>query len=185
MKKKIAVGVLSAVMLLGGTAAVLGADAVDSTKLAEIKSLTQEMFGIQQKIVDKEVEAGLITQEQGDRAKEFIAERQQRSEEDLANGKIGGFGMGKGMKDRDGMNFNNGEPLTDEQIATWVENAQARLKTQEEAMRSAGKMTEEQIKTWVDAAQAQLKVQEEAMKAGAFIPGGMGMHGGRGMHSPK
>lgn len=174
MKKKLAVGVLSAVLLVGGATAVFGADAVDSAKLDEIKNLTKQMFGIQQQIVDKELEAGLITQEQADAAKNAIENRQQQSETDLANGKAPMFGKGKhgGMK-----LFDNGQPLTDEQIAAWVEQAQARITAQEEAMRSAGKLTEEQIKTWVDAAQAQLKVQEEAMKNGTFVPGGMGMFG--------
>ncbi|WP_348982834.1 hypothetical protein [Desulfosporosinus sp. Sb-LF] len=43
-------------------------------------------------------------------------------------------------------------------------------------------MTDEQIKTWSDAAQAQLKVQQEAMKAGTFVPGMGGMRGGHGGH---
>ncbi|AGA67925.1 Protein of unknown function (DUF2680) [Desulfitobacterium dichloroeliminans LMG P-21439] len=183
MKKKIVVGVLSAAMLLGGAAVAWGAEAVDSTKLAEIKALTQEMFSIHQQIVDKEVEAGLLTQEQGDKMKEFMEERQQRSEEALDNGQVEGFGMGMGprlgMMDRENIKFNEGEPLTEEQIATWVENAQTRLNAQEEAMRSEGKLTEEQIKTWVDAAAAQLEVQEEALRQGTFLPGGMGMHGGK------
>jgi hypothetical protein len=177
MKRKLAIGVLSAVLLAGGATAAFGADAIDSTKLDEIKSLTKQMFGIQQQIVDKEVEAGLLTQDQADKMKEFIEKRQQNSEEALANGKVPGMGMDKrgGMKQ-----FNQGEPMTEEQIAAWVEKAQARIKAQEEAMKSAGKLTDEQIKTWVDAAQAQLKVQEEAMKNGTFVPGGMGMPGGKG-----
>ncbi|MGE4273402.1 MAG: DUF2680 domain-containing protein [Desulfitobacterium sp.] len=185
MKKKIVVGVLSTAMLLGGAAVAWGAEAVDSTKLADIKSLTQQMFGIHQQIVDKEVEAGLLTQEQGDKMKEFIEERQQRSEEALANGEVEGFGMGMGpgpgMMDRENIKFKAGEPLTEEQIATWVENAQARLKAQEEAMKTEDKLTEEQIKSWVDAETAQIEIQKEALEQGAFVPGGMGMHGGKGM----
>ena len=182
MKRKLAIGVLSAVLLAGGATAAFGADAIDSTKLAEIKSLTQQMFGIQQQIVDKEVEAGLLTQEQADKAKESINNRQKRSEEALTNGKVPGMGMEKRGEMKE---FNNGEPMTAEQIAAWAEKAQSRLKAQEEAMKSAGKLTDEQIKTWVDAAQAQLKVQEEAMKNGTFVPGGMGMPGGKGMHGAK
>lgn len=182
MKRKLAIGVLSAVLLAGGATAAFGADAIDSTKLAEIKSLTQQMFGIQQQIVDKEVEAGLLTQEQADKAKESINKRQQHSEEALTNGKVPGMGMGKRGEMKE---FNNGEPMTAEQITAWAEKAQSRLKAQEEAMKSAGKLTDEQIKTWVDAAQAQLKVQEEAMKNGTFVPGGMGMPGGKGMHGAK
>lgn len=182
MKRKIAVGVLSAVLLVGGATAVFGADAIDSTKLAEIKSLTQQMFGIQQQIVDKKVEAGILTQEQAAKAKEAITQRQQHSDEAFANGKVPGMGMDKRG---DMKKFNNGQPLTADQITAWVEQAQNRLKAQEQAMKNAGKLTDEQIKTWVDAAQTQLKVQEEAMKNGTFVPGGMGMPGGRGMHGEK
>ena len=42
--------------------------ATDSVKL-EIKELTQQMFGIQKQIVDKELEAGLRTAEQADTMK--------------------------------------------------------------------------------------------------------------------
>ena len=179
MKRKLAIGVLSAVLLAGGATAAFGADAIDSTKLAEIKSLTQQMFGIQQQIVDKEVEAGLLTQEQADKAKESINNRQKHSEDALTKGKVPGMGMEKRGEMKE---FNNGEPMTAEQITAWAEKAQSRLKAQEEAMKSAGKLTDEQIKTWIDAAQAQLKVQEEAMKNGTFVPGGLGMPGGKGMH---
>lgn len=183
MKKKLAIGVLSAVLLVGGATVAFGADAVDATKLAEIKSLTQQMFGIQQQIVDKQFEVGSLTQEQADKAKAFITKRQQHSNEVLESGKVPGIGMdrrGGEMK-----KFNNGEPLTEEQTAAWAKGAQSRLKAQEDAMKSAGKLTDEQIKTWADAAQAQLKVQEEAMKNGAFVPGSMGMPGGKGMHGGK
>ena len=184
MKKKLAAGVLSVVLLVGGTTVALGA--TDSTKLEEIKALTQQMFGIQKQIVDKEVEAGLVTQEQADAMKKSIDQRQQYSDQAIANGQVPGLGMGKGMGPgkgmRGGMNFNNGQPMTDEQIKAWVDAAQARLKAQEEAMKSQGTLTDDQIKAWVDAAQAQLKVQEEAMKKGTFIPGGMGGPGGKGMH---
>lgn len=174
MKKKIAAGVLSAVLLVGGAAAAIGA--TDSAKLDEIKSLTQQIFGIQKQIVDKEVEAGLVTQVQADAIKKSIDQRQQHTDQELANGQVPGLGMGK----RGDMKFNNGQPMTDDQIKTWSEEMQARLKAQEEAMKAAGTLTDEQIKTWIDAAQAQLKVQEEALKKGTFVPGGPGMHGGGG-----
>lgn len=182
LKRKLAVGVLSAVLLVGGASVALGADAIDSTKLAEIKTLTQQMFGIQQQIVDKEVGAGLLTQEQADKAKQSINQRQQHSDQALANGKVPGMGMNK---QGDMKKFNNGQPMTAEQITAWSTEAQTRLKAQEEAMKSAGKLTDVQIKTWVDAAQAQLTVQEEAMKNGTFIPGGVGMLPGKGMHGEK
>ena len=179
MKKKVAIGVLSVLLLAGGATAVLGA--TDAAKLEEIKSLTQQMFGIHKQIVDKEAEAGLITQDQANAMKKFIDQRQQASEQALANGQAPFFGPGK----HGGRKFNNGQPLTDEQIKAWSDNMQARLKAQEEAMRKSGNFTEEQIKTWVDAAQAQLKVQAEALKKGTFIPGGPGMFGGKGMHGGK
>lgn len=185
MKKKFAVGVLSAVLLVGGATAAFGA--TDSAKLDEIKSLTQQMFGIQKQIVDKEVEAGFRTAEQADRMKKFIDERQEASEQALAEGKVFSHGMGgKGMGMRDNVKkFNNGEPMTEAQIEAWSEAAQARLTAHVEAMKNAGKLTEQQIKTWSDAAQAQLEVQKEAMKSGTCVPGdmggmGKGMRGGHG-----
>lgn len=185
MKKKLAAGVLSVVLLVGGATAVFGATAPD--KLAEIKTLTQQMFGIQKQIVDKEVEAGLRTSEQADTMKKFIDKRQQFSDKALAEGKVFGPGMGmdkgKGNKDmRKGKGFNNGQPMTAAQIETWSEQAQTRLTAQTEAMTKNSKLTKEQIKTWSDAAQAQLKVQAEAMSKGTFVPGSIGksMRGGNG-----
>jgi len=185
MRKKLVVGVLSAVLLVGGATSVFGAS--DSAKLDEIMSLTQEMFGIQKQIVDKEVEAGLRTAEQADTMKKFIDERQLAREQAIADGKVFSPGMGgKGMGMRDNFKrFNSGEPMTEDQIKAWSEAAQARLTAQVEAMKSNDKLTEEQIETWSEAAQAQLEVQKEAMKNGTFVSGDMGgmhkgMRGGRG-----
>lgn len=185
MKKKLVVGVLSAVLLAGGATAAFGA--TDSAKLDEIKSLTQQMFGIQKQIVDKEVEAGLRTTEQADAIKKFIDKRQAANEQALANGKVLGPGSGKGSEIRGNiMKFKNGNPMTDEQIEAWYKSAQARLTARVEAMKSSGKLTEEQIKTWSDAAQAQLEVQKEAMlKSGTFIPGEMGFMGKQGGHGER
>ncbi|WP_461392230.1 DUF2680 domain-containing protein [Desulfosporosinus fructosivorans] len=74
MKKKLAAGVLSIVLLVGGATAAIAA--TDSSKLDEIKSLTQQMLGINKQIVDKEVGAGLITQQQADAMKSSIDLRQ-------------------------------------------------------------------------------------------------------------
>lgn len=181
MKKRLIVGVLSAVLLVGGATTTFGA--TDSVKLDEIKALTQQIFGIQKQIVDKEVEAGLRTAEQADAMKGFIDKRQQASEQALTDGKVFGPGIGgKGMGMRDNLNkFNDGEPLTEEQIITWGKAAEARLAVQVEAMKNNGKITEEQIKIWSEAEKAQLEVQKEALKSGAFIPGDMmGKRGGRG-----
>ncbi|KUO76721.1 MAG: hypothetical protein APF81_11670 [Desulfosporosinus sp. BRH_c37] len=182
MKKKLAAGVLSLVLLVGGATAAFGA--TDPDKLAEIKALTQQVFGLQKEIVDKTVAAGLRTSEQGDAMKKFIDQRQQFSDQALAEGKVFEPGMGgksKGIR-RDAKVFNNGEPMTADQIKAWSEQAQARLTAQVEAMKSNGKLTEDQIKTWSDAAQAQLKVQAEAMANGTFVPGfmGKGISGGKG-----
>ena len=181
MKKRLAAGVLSVVLLVGGATAAFGTTNPD--KLAEIKTLTQQMFGIQKQIVDKEVEAGLRTTEQGDAAKKSIDQHQQFSDKALAEGKVFGPGMDKGMGHkgmREGKSFNNGQPMSAEQIKTWSDAAQVRLTAQVESMKSNAKLTAEQIKTWSDAEQAQLKVQEEAMAKGTFVPGGMdkGMRGG-------
>jgi len=182
MKKKLAAGVLSVVLLVGGATAAFGATNPD--RLAEIKTLTQQMFGIQKQIADKEVEAGLLTSQQADTKKKSIDQRQKSSDQALANGKAFDMGMGgkgKGMRG-DAAKLNNGQPMTADQIKTWSEQAQARLTAQVEAMKNNSKLTADQIKTWSDAAQAQLKVQAEAMANGTFVPGGMGkdMRGGNG-----
>ena len=137
------------------------------------------MFSIHKQIVDKEVGAGFITQQQADTMKSSIDLRQQYSEQALANGQVFGPGMGK----RGGM-FNNGQPMTDDQIKAWDSAAQARLQVQAQAMKANG-LTDEQIKAWSDAMQAQLKVQEEALKKGTFVSGGIGMSGGMGMSGGK
>jgi len=177
MKKKLAVGVLSVVLLVGGATAALGA--TDAAKLSEIKNLTQQMFGIHKQIVDKEAEAGLITQQQADTMKKAIDQRQQNAEQALTNGQAVVPGLGMGM--RGGLKFNNGQPWTDDKIKAWDDAMQARLKAQVEAMKQSGKFTDDQIKTWSDAMQAQLKIQEEALKKGTPIPGGFGMPGSKGM----
>lgn len=184
MKKRLIVGVLSAVLLVGGATTVFGA--TDSAKLDEIKSLTQQMFSIQKQIVDKEVEAGLRTAEQADTMKKFIDQRQEVREQAITDGKVFGPGMGgKGMGMRgDAFMLNNGQPLTDAQLKTWSDAAEARLAAQLEAIKSNGKLTDEQLKTWSDKAKAQLEAKKEALKNGTFMQGDMGMgkrggHGGR------
>ncbi|MBC2722120.1 DUF2680 domain-containing protein [Desulfosporosinus sp.] len=174
MKKKLAVGILSAVLLAGGATVAFGA--TDLAKLDELKSLTQQMFVIQKQIVDKEVEAGLRTAEQAETMKKFIDERQEVHEQAIAEGKVLGPGMGsKGMGIRSKVKmFSNGEPMTEEQIEAWDVAAKERLAAQVEAMQSNGKLTKEQIETWSKAEQAQLDVQKEAMKSGSFVPGAMG-----------
>ena len=179
MKRKLAVGVLSAVLLVGGATAAF-AD-TNSSKLDEIKSLTQQVLGLNKQIADKEVEAGLITQPQADAMKSSMDLNQKNRDQALDNGQV--FGPGMGGR-HGGAMVNNGEPMTDDQIKDWDTTMQVRLKVQEETMKANGS-TAEQIKAWSDAMQAQLKVQEEALKKGTSVNGGMGMGkggGGMGMH---
>lgn len=180
MKKKLAAGVLSVVLLAGGATAAYGT--VNPDKLSEIKALTQQVFGLQKQIVDKEVEAGYKTTEQADAMKKFIDKRQQFSDQAFAEGKVfnpGIGGKGKGMRG-DAAKFNNELPMTTDQIKTWNEQAQARLTAQVDAMKKSGKLTDAQIEKWRTAAQAQLEVQKELMAGGNFVPGvmGKGMRGG-------
>lgn len=182
MKKKLAVGVLSAVLLVGGATAAF-ATTVDSSVLDQIKSMTQQVLVLNKQIVDKEVEAKMITQPQADAMKSSMDLNHQYRDQALANGQV--FGPGMGGR-HGGAMVNNGQPMTDDQIKAWDTTTQARLKVQTEAMKANG-LTDEQIKAWSDAMQAQMKVQEEALKKGTSITGGMGMYGGgmgggRGMH---
>lgn len=153
MKKKIAAGLLCAALIVGGATVALGA--TDQTKLDELKSLTQQMFNIHKQIIDKEAEAGLITQQQADTMKQFANQNEQAREQALANGQVLGSGMGMGMGR--GMGMRGG----------WSNNGQ--------------QLTDEQKKALTEAMEARLKAQEEAIQNGTFVPGngGMGMHGGR------
>lgn len=123
MKKKLAVGLLSAALLVGGATAALGA--TDSSTLNDLKSLTQQMFSTHQQIIDKEVKAGLITQQQGDAMKQFAEQREQAREQALASGQVFSPGMGMGMR---GGWSNTGQPLTDAQKQALINNMQARIK---------------------------------------------------------
>lgn len=179
MNKKLAAGVLSIVLLAGGATAAYGA--TDSAALDGIKALTQQMFGIQKDIVDKQLEANIITQEKADAMKKFIDQRIETSDKALAEGKVLSPGMGgKGMRG-DAKMFTS-EPMTPDQVETWKEQAQTRLNAQVESMKSNAKLTPAQIEKWSAAALAQLEVQAEAMANGAFVPGvmGKGMRGGDG-----
>ena len=181
MKKKLAAGVLSLVLLVGGATAAYGA--IDPNTLSEFKALTQQVFSLQKQMVDKQQEAGLITPEKADVMKKFMEQRQQSSDQAFAEGKVlipGMGGMGKGM--RGDVKAFNAEPMTDEQITAWSEAAQARLDAQVESMTSEAKLTPAQIEKWRIAAQAQLDLQKELMSEGTFVPGvmGRGMRGGHG-----
>lgn len=181
MKKKLLAGALSAVLLIGGATAVWAAP--DSAKLAELKSLTQQMYSIKKQILDKEVEAGLITQAQADEKKARLDQRQQADETSIANGQAPDARFGKGKRGDDG--FKPGQPMTADQIKTWNEAMQKRLQKQIDAMKASGKFTDAQITSWNDAAQTQLKIQEQALQNGTMIPGGFGMPGGKGMRGGR
>lgn len=111
MKKKLAVGILSVALLALGATAAFGA--TDSSKLGEIKDLYHQMFSIQKQIVDKEVEAGLITQDQATTYKNAIDQRSVLHDQAIDNGQVfgpgagmgmvGGYGMRGGMGGRGGM----------------------------------------------------------------------------------
>ena len=94
MKKKLAIGVLGVALLVGGATTAFGA--TDQTKLNEVKDLYKQMFTIQKQIVDKEVEAGALTQDQATAIKSNIDQRQQYHDQAIDNGQIVGPGMGMG-----------------------------------------------------------------------------------------
>lgn len=94
MKKMLLIGVISAALLVGGATTVLGA--ADNESLSEIKSLYSEMFSIQKQIVDKQVDAGTITQEQADTIKEAIDQREEYNNQAVDNGQVYGPGYGPG-----------------------------------------------------------------------------------------
>lgn len=132
MKKKLAAGLLTTALLVGGATSAFAA--TDSSKLADIKSLYQQMFGVQKQILQKEVEAGAVSQEQANSIQSLMELRQKYQEQALDSGQILGPGMG-GMG-RHGFWNNNGQPLTEEQQKTWNDLMQQRLKLQEDALKN-------------------------------------------------
>jgi len=124
MKKKLTAMVLGAVLVVTGATSAFAA--TDPASLEDIKTLTKEMFGIHKQIVDKEVESGLITQEQGDALKQSIDQREQLRLEGLDNGQVYGYGMGMNSGLRGGMR-NGGQALTEEQLQAWNELRQEHL----------------------------------------------------------
>ena len=173
---------ISVVLLVGGATAAFGA--IDSDKLAEIKALTGQVFSLQTQIVDKQLEADLITPEKANAMKKSIEHRQQSSDQAIADGKV--LIPGMRSKERKGMHGDTkmftAEPMTPDQVEAWSKAAQARLTAQVESMKSDAKLTPAQIEKWSTAARAQLDVQKELMAAGTFVPSvmGKGMRGGHG-----
>jgi hypothetical protein len=95
MKKKLFIGILSAALLISGASAAFAT--TDSSKLAEIKDLYTQMFNIQKQIVDKQVEAGTITQDQANTMKDAIDQRAQYNSQAIDNGQAFGPGFGGRM----------------------------------------------------------------------------------------
>lgn len=130
MKRKLVIGLLSGALLIGGTTTALGA--TDSSALDDIKSLYQQMFSLQNQIVQKEVEAGAITQEQGDFMQKSMELRQKYQDQAIDNGQVFSPGMGMG---RHGMwRTNNGVPLTDEQTQALNDYMKQRLELHQKAL---------------------------------------------------
>ncbi len=103
MKKKIAALVITAALMVGGATAVFAA--TDQSKLADLKSLYQQMIGTQKQIIDKQVDSGALTQAQADLIKAQMDQREKYMEQSLENGQPIGPGAGFG---RGGMRFGQG-----------------------------------------------------------------------------
>lgn len=134
MKKKLAAGLLSAALLVGGATTAFAA--TDPAKVEDIKSLYQQIFGIQKQILQKEVEAGALTQDQANTAQSLMEQRQTLQEQALDNGQVFGPGMGMGIGRWGFYGANNGQPLTEEQQKAFNDMMQERLKLQEEALKN-------------------------------------------------
>lgn len=187
MKKKLAAGVLSVVLLVGGATVAFGAG--DSDKFANLKVLLQKNVDIQKQIVAEEEKTGRITPDQAKKQNEFIGLREQSMLKALDDGKPFGQGLRKGM-DKGMVNkgmipgkaFNNGQPMTVPEADAWLENAKARLAAKVKAMEKDSKLEPKKLEDWKAAAEAQLEKQAKEMKDGTFVPGNMG-NGMRG--NPK
>ncbi len=131
MKKRLAAGILTVALLVGGASAVLGA--TDPDKLSEIKGLYQQMFNLQKQIADKEAEAGMITADQATSIKGNIDQKTQYNSQALDNGIVPNMGMRGG---RVGIGMNGGQPLTQEQIDAMNQLHQQRLDQYNEAVKN-------------------------------------------------
>lgn len=130
MKKKLAAGILTASLLIGGATTVFAA--TDSTALTDIKALYQQTFGIQKQILQKEVETGAVTQDQANTIQSMMDLRQKYQEQALDSGQIMGPGMG-GMG-RHGYMGTTGQPLTADQQKALTDFMEQRLKLQQDAL---------------------------------------------------
>lgn len=134
MKKKLAAGLLSTVLLVGGATAAFAA--TDTSKLGDIKALYQQMFSIQKQIVDKEAEAGAITADQATSMKGAIDQRAQLHDQALDNGQVLGPSVGMGMRGGFGPGLNNGQPPTQAQIDAWNKARDERIKAHQDALQN-------------------------------------------------
>ncbi len=98
MKKKIFALVISAALVVGGATAVMAA--TDQSNIADLKILYQNMFDTQKQIIDKQLEAGVLTEAQVDSIKSQMDQRKQYMEQSLDNGQIIGPGAGNGRGGR-------------------------------------------------------------------------------------
>ncbi|KUO73761.1 MAG: hypothetical protein APF81_02250 [Desulfosporosinus sp. BRH_c37] len=130
MKKKLAAGILTVSLLVGGATTAFAA--TDSTALTDIKALYQQTFGIQKQILQKEVEAGAVTQDQANTIQGMMDLRQKYQEQALDSGQIMGPGMG-GMG-RHGYMGTTGQPLTADQQKALNDFMAQRLKLQQDAL---------------------------------------------------
>lgn len=94
MKKKLAAGILGLVLVIGGATAASAA--TDNSKLQEIKQLYQQMFNTQKQILQKEVEAGALTQDQANQIQSNMEQGEKYREQAIDNGQIVGPGFGPG-----------------------------------------------------------------------------------------
>jgi len=128
---------------------------IDTSKLtdqqkADVKDYTQKMADLQKDFINKMVENGALTKEQGDAAVKSVDEMQKASEE---KGFIPGFGMGKGgfggrgKRDMTGIGKIDTSKLTDQQKADLKDTYKKMAELQKELvskMASNGLMTKEQ-----------------------------------------
>ncbi|AGA68675.1 Protein of unknown function (DUF2680) [Desulfitobacterium dichloroeliminans LMG P-21439] len=89
MKKKIALGVLTLSLMIGGATTAFAQ--TDLSKAGELKDLYSQMFNLQKQIVEKQVEAGAMNKEDAKSAKKFIDQNQEYRNQAIDNGDLGGF----------------------------------------------------------------------------------------------
>jgi len=130
MKKKLAVGILSVALLVGGATAALGA--TDSQTINDLKALYQQMFQLKSDALQQEVAAGTITQAQADLYQQSMEAKEVYRQQSLDSGVVFGTGMGKGM--RGGSMGLNTQTLTQEQIDAYNAYMQQRQQIYNEAV---------------------------------------------------